>query len=268
MSAKTDTCCGVQMLPDEDVFQAVHPHMLGMYKLYTIWIYFIFISIFFMTKREAIIGKITTMVPDFANNTVYLGAWALALIIPSFIIAISRISLRWIIWIFAAGGLGIYLKEFTDLGVRNSGYFINNIENITILIFGILGVMGTEWYRQSHSYIITNRRIVITAHGLWHSERSLTYSKINDLILDKSVIGSIFGFGTIIPLTASGIGSGSDMAGGGVGLSTSMFGVNLGVGAAGGHSQNVPKESITYTIFNIPAPDEIHSYILDKMTDK
>jgi hypothetical protein len=58
------------------------------------------------------------------------------------------------------------------------------------------------------------------------------------------------------------------MAGGGAGLSTSMFGVNLGVGAAGAHSRNVPKESLSYTIFNIPDPDEIHAYILDKMADK
>jgi len=258
----------VQILPDEDIFKAVHPHMFGMYKLYIIWVYFIVVPVFFMAKREEIIAKLTTYFPEFANNVVYLGTWALALIIPAFVIAISRISLRWIIWIFAAGGLGIYLKEFTALGLRNSEHFINNIENITVLIFGILGIMGTEWYRQSHTYIITNRRIVITSHGLWHSERSLTYSKINDLILDKSVIGSLLGFGTIIPLTASGIGSGSNMAGGGVGLSTSMFGVNLGIGAGGGHSENVPKESLSYTIFNISAPDDIHNYILDKMTDK
>ncbi len=254
---------GVQLLNEEEVFRAVHPHVLGMYKLYVIWFYFIATSVFFMMKRKAILHHLAG---NFSHNSIYLIVWSLALIIPAIVIAVSRISLRWIIWIILAGGLGIYLKEFTAVGVKGSASYINNIENLVVLAFGILGTMGTEWYRQCHTYIVTNRRIVITSHGLWHSERSLAYSKINDLILQKSFLGSILNFGSIVPLTASGIGAGANMAGGGLGVGASLFGVNMGIGVGGGHSQNVPKESLAYTLFNIPEPDDIHTYILDKMT--
>ena len=257
---------GVQLLDEEEIFKAVHPHVLGMYKLYVIWFYFIATSVFFMMKRKAILHHVASHLPSFSHNGIYLFVWSLALIIPAIIIAVSRISLRWIIWIVLAGGLGIYLKEFTSVGLKESGNYINNIENIVVLLFGIVGTMGTEWYRQCHTYIVTNRRLVISSHGLWHSERSLAYSKINDLILQKSFLGSMLNFGSIVPLTASGIGAGANMAGGGLGVSASLFGVNMGVGVGGGHSQNVPKESLAYTLFNIPEPDDIHSYILDKMT--
>jgi len=259
---------GVQLLKDEDVFRVVHPHFLGMYRLYLIWFYFIATSVVFMVKREAIIAKVAAMAPTFAHNTIYIAVWSLALIIPAIVIALGRISLRWAIWIMLAGGVGIYLKEFTPVGTPGSAWHLDNVENAVVAAFGILGVMGTEWYRMCHSYHVTNRRIVISSQGLWHSERSLPYDKINDLILHKGLLGNVLDFGSIIPLTASGIGAGSEMAGGGIGVGASLFGVNLGVGVGGGHSRNVPKESLAYTLFNIPAPDEIHAYILDRMTRK
>jgi len=257
---------GIQLLSDEEVFRAVHPHVLGMYQLYVIWFYFIGTAVFFMMKRKAILHHLAAHLPSVSHNTIYTVFWFLALLIPSIVIAVSRISLRWVVWIVLAGGLGIYLKEFSALGVRESPHFIDNIENVVVLVFGLVGIMGTEWYRQCHVYLVTNRRLVISSHGLWHSERSLAYGKINDLILQKGFLGNLLDFGTIIPLTASGIGAGADMAGGGLGVGASLFGVNLGVGVGGGHSRNVPKESLPYTLFNIPAPDEIHAYIVDRMT--
>lgn len=259
---------GVLLLKDEEVFRAVHPHFFGLYELYLIWFYFISLSLFFMFKRKAILSLFSSCLPNFSHNTIYLGLWIASLLIPAIIIAVSRISLRWIIWIVLAGGIGVYLKEFTTLGVKSSTYHLDNVENVTVLLFGILGVMGTEWYRQCHTYLVSNRRIVVSSHGMWHSERSLGYDKINDLILQKSFLGSLLNFGSIIPLTATGLGSGSNMAGFGGGVGASLFGMNLGIGVGGGHSQNLPKESLSYTLFNIPNPEEIHAYILEKMTEE
>lgn len=256
----------VQLLKDEEVFRAVHPHVLGMYQLYLIWFYFIGVSVLFMVRREALLQWASGWFLGVANNTIYLSMWVAALLVPAVIIAVARISLRWVIWIALAAGLGVYLKEFTEVGVRGSSLYVDNIENLTILALGCLGVAGTEWYRMCHTYLVTNRRIVIASTGLWHSERSLAFSKINDLVLEAGFLGRILNFGTIIPLTGSGLGSGSEMAGGGVGLGTSLFGMNLGIGVGGGHSRNVPKESLAYTLFNVADPAPIQAFILDRMT--
>jgi len=49
--------------------------------------------------------------------------------------------------------------------------------------------------------------------------REVFYDRISDLIFERSILGRILNFGSIIPLTASGIGTGMDISliGAGVG---------------------------------------------------
>lgn len=258
-----------QLMKNEEIFRTIHPHFFGMYKLYLIWFYLVAVSILFMVKREALIAAVVGKMSFLqVHNHAYLAMWVLALVLPAIVIAVSRISLRWIVWLVLALGLGIYLKEFTRVGIRGSGIYVDNVENLTILALGVLGILGTELYRRSHSYLVTNQRIVVRYGGIGSSERSLLYSKVDDLILAKPLIGSILGFGSIIPITSSGIGMGADMAGGGMAVGAKLFGANFGVGVGGGHSQNVPKESITYTLFNVPQPDVVYQYILGQMSER
>jgi hypothetical protein len=82
----------------------------------------------------------------------------------------------------------------------------------------ILGFLIVEAYRRSHKYIISNQRIVFKGGIITKQERTLRYDKITDINSKQGIIGQIFGFGTIIPISQSGFGLGTDKAeaGGGV----------------------------------------------------
>ena len=73
-------------------------------------------------------------------------------------------------------------------------------------------------YRRSHRYIISNQRIVFKGGILTKQERTLRYDKVSDINSKQGILGQIFGFGTIIPISQSGFGLGSDnsFAAGGV----------------------------------------------------
>ena len=75
-----------------------------------------------------------------------------------------------------------------------------------------------ELFRRSHKYIISNQRIVFKGGVVTKEQRTLRYDKITDINTKQGIIGQIFGFGTIIPISQSGFGLGSDQsfAGGGV----------------------------------------------------
>ena len=89
-----------------------------------------------------------------------------------------------------------------------------------MVAISIIGLLLVEWYRRSHKYIISNQRIVLKGGIVTKEERTLRYDKISDISAKQGVIGQIFGFGTIIPISQSGFGLGSDksFAGGGVQL--------------------------------------------------
>jgi len=76
----------------------------------------------------------------------------------------------------------------------------------------ILGFLLVEWYRRSHKYIISNLRIVFSGGIITKRERTLRYDKISDINSEQGILGQIFGFGTIIPISQSGFGLGSDQS--------------------------------------------------------
>ena len=88
---------------------------------------------------------------------------------------------------------------------------------ISVSIFGFLLV---ELFRRSHKYIISDQRLVFRGGIVTKKERTLRYDKVTDINSQQGILGQIFGFGTIIPISQSGFGLGSDssFAAGGVEL--------------------------------------------------
>jgi hypothetical protein len=66
--------------------------------------------------------------------------------------------------------------------------------------------------------MISNYRIVFKGGVITKKERTLRYDKITDINTKQGLLGQIFSFGTIIPISQSGFGLGSDntFAAGGV----------------------------------------------------
>jgi len=149
----------------------------------------------------------------FGNYVGIIFAWSIVLLIVGVIA--SLLTIRWRIFFLylgvVAGGIGlIFWQNWQD----GSGIVI---PYYTILV-SIIGFLIVELYRRSHRYIISNQRIVFKGGILTKQERTLRYDKVSDINSKQGILGQIFGFGTIIPISQSGFGLGSDnsFAAGGV----------------------------------------------------
>lgn len=107
-------------------------------------------------------------------------------------------------------------------------------------------VWGVEQYRRSHDYVLTNLRILFRGGFLVQRERQLRYESITDLDGSQGPLGSLFGYGTLIPVTQSGFGLGADtsqamvgMGVGGQGKAGPGMGVGAGIGVAAGGGKEV-----------------------------
>jgi len=125
----------------------------------------------------------------------------------------------------------------------------------------IVGFLIIELYRRSHKYIITNLRIIFKGGVLTKQERTIRYDKVADIHAKQGVLGQIFGFGTIIPVSQSGLGLGSDstMAGGGVVLGSGkarLFGF-----AGGGKEIQTPIAKSYYELHGVYPYKEIQQLV-------
>jgi uncharacterized membrane protein YdbT with pleckstrin-like domain len=80
---------------------------------------------------------------------------------------------------------------------------------VFFLILGLIIIVLTYFYQKAHKYWITNKRIIIVKTFLWRDVREIAYNNIVDLVVQQGIFGRIFNFGTITPITASGLGTGS-----------------------------------------------------------
>jgi hypothetical protein len=114
-----------------------------------------------------------------------------------------------------------------------------------------MGFLIVELYRRSHKYIITDLRIIFKGGIFTKRERTIRYEKIADIDAKQGILGQIFGFGTIIPVSESGFGLGSDktMAAGGVEIGTKkakLFGF-----AGGGKEVQTPIARSYYELHGV-----------------
>lgn len=139
--------------------------------------------------------------------------WGVGLLLAG--VVASLVTIRWSIFfmyaaIFASGTGIIFWQGIQDaVGLFAPFYTI---------ILSIVGFLMIEAYRRSHKYIISDQRIKFKGGIVTKEERTLRYDKITDINSKQGVLGQIFGFGTIIPISQSGFGLGTDnsFAGGGV----------------------------------------------------
>jgi len=197
------------LLKDEKLEKVLSPHPLSFMKYQSLCIFLI------------VWGVVAGWLVNFSEYSGMLGGnewfpifmWGAVLILAG--VAASLVTVRWSIFflylVIFLGGLGLILWQ-NWLGA--AGIFIP----FYMIAVSIIGFLFVEWYRRSHKYIISNQRLVFKGGITVKEERTLRYDKITDLNAKQGLIGQIFGFGTIIPISQSGFGLGSDKseAGGGV----------------------------------------------------
>lgn len=184
-------------------------------------------------------------------------AWALVLLVVG--VFASLLTIRWSIFFMYAGIVGSGVGLIFWQGWQDS---TNIFIPIYTVLLSILGFLLVELFRRSHKYIISNQRIVFRGGVVTKEERTLRYDKISDVNSKQGVMGQIFGFGTIIPISQSGFGLGSDQsfAGGGVTIGGKKGSGLLGF-FGGGREVQTPRSRSYYELHGVHPYKEVKKIV-------
>jgi len=231
-----------ELLKNEQIERVLSPHPLSFMKLQALCIFVIVwgIVVWWLTK----FSKYSSM---FNGNIWYpLILWGLVILLIG--VVASLVAIQWNIFFLYlgvfVGALGLIFWQHWE---KDTALFLV-LYSIAVSIVGFLIV---ELYRRSHKYIITNLRIIFKGGIFTKRERTIRYDKIADIDAKQGILGQIFGFGTIIPVSESGFGLGSDktMAAGGVEVGTKrakLFGF-----AGGGKEVQTPIARSYYELHGV-----------------
>ena len=252
------------LLDGENEVLRLKPHILSRAWAYIFWIFCFGTTYLFATDSillEQAYRWVSThpqiSVPmKFLSLIPRIVAWSLIITAP--ICLISLLKLQWGILVrflfILATAIGL---RFLELGP--------GIEHQAMCFISIGAILYLELTRWSTQYVITNQRLILEHKGWKNTTRTLFFSKINDLVLAQNFWGKLFQYGSIIPMTASGLGMGSAEssihigAGGGSGI--------LSGKVEGGLARSVQEaaETSEYAIFCVPNPRRVYDLILRGM---
>lgn len=244
----------IELRQDERIVEQVKPHPIAFTDLYVIFSYLVIVNVLFYIYYRDVVNWLLTLpiigwIPQ-AQGYLALTAWAIIIILPFLIVALMRVVWKWFILSVIAVILGAIFKVKLQIP-----------EQAPALIIGLIGLSLVEMYRKGHMYYITNQRIVTELKFITQKQRELSYSKLNELIVTKGIIGRLLNVGTIIPITATGIGLGGDVAAAGVGAAAKVKGIEVGGGVMGGKTVIVPRGRSAYTLFGVKNPVKIKELI-------
>lgn len=243
-----------ELLKNEQIERMLSPHPLSFMKLQVLCIFVIVwgIVVWWLTN-------FSTYAEMFTSNPWYpLILWGLVLLLIG--VVASLVAIQWSIFFLYlgvfAGAVGLIVWQQWE----NSATLFLLVYSIAVSIGGFLIV---ELYRRSHKYILTNLRVIFKGGLLTKRERTIRYDKIADIDAKQGILGQIFSFGTIIPVSQSGFGLGSDktMAGGGLAVGTKkakLFGF-----AGGGKEVQTPIARSYYELHGVYPYKDIKQLVED-----
>jgi membrane protein YdbS with pleckstrin-like domain len=201
------------LLKNEQVERVLSPHPLSFMKLQVLCIFVIVwgIVVWWLVEFSGYKGM-------FHGNIWYpFILWGLVLLlvgVVAWLVAIQFSIFLLYLGVFV-GAVGLIFWQHWE----NSLALFLLVYSVAVAIVGFLII---ELFRRSHKYIITNLRLIFKGGVLTKRERTIRYDKVADIDAKQGILGQIFGFGTIIPVSQSGFGLGADktMAGGGVEFGT------------------------------------------------
>jgi membrane protein YdbS with pleckstrin-like domain len=231
-----------ELLKNEQVERVLSPHPLSFMKLQALCIFVIVwgIIVWWLVQFSSYKGM-------FSGSIWYpLILWGLVLLLVGVVAWLVAIQLS-IFLLYLGVFLGAIGLVFWQHWETSTPLFLL-VYSVAVSIVGFLII---ELYRRSHKYIITNLRIIFKGGVLTKRERTIRYDKVADIDAKQGVLGQIFSFGTIIPVSQSGFGLGSDktMAGGGLALGTAkakIFGF-----AGGGKEIQTPISRSYYELHGV-----------------
>ncbi|SVA38662.1 uncharacterized protein METZ01_LOCUS91516, partial [marine metagenome] len=211
---------GITLLRGEEMKMQLKPHVFSFFHLYIIffllliWAYVIH-DFFESDKFEEFPGYSIIKGIPFVNE-VLAGViiWSLALFVVGFVVRFLFMD---------SGGQSIFrlYSGVAVIGIIVLSYHQWKMEDtidfgrwfipgITAAV-GLIGIFSVDAYRRSFTYYLTDNRIVLQSNFLMNrSERQVRYNHIEDIKMEQGIVGTLLGYGTVLPLTGSGLGTGSD----------------------------------------------------------
>ncbi len=255
----------VQLFPDEKLIKKLHPSRLSFIKIYLVGITMVlWAAIFFAVTQTAawktsgegffsslasgstaIFGSVTagTYAIPWVTATLLLGVLSL------FLTRSHRQWLTFAAFLLLSIGSIFILRTFGALRAVTGAFLA------TITFFaGLAAILIADFYRKSYRYYITNFRIAMIRKFLTYNEVYTRYENLVDIDVTVSVLGRIFSFGSIIPITSAGLGMGANYSGrGGINGTVSVKGID------------VPRAKPSECFFGIKHPYTVRNEIAEYM---
>lgn len=253
----------MELMNDEHVRLKLTPHLMTQIRQYPLWIWTLLISILSWVDPKIIFLYLnflfeTSLYVDqvyyYLESIHFLIPYSILIWFPAFLQALIRLEWRpffaYFITSFLLLVLCHYLMPIGDLAYQ-LGVWVS-----------LIMLCHKEYQRVSTEYILTNRRLVLKHQGHGQTMRSLFLSNIQDVILQTSLLGKFLDYGTVVPLTASGIGTSQSTST--AGLQTSLGSkIRVGLAAAQSEGRTVTNLSPEYALVCIPKARQAYKMILE-----
>lgn len=276
----------LRLFEGESVRAVLTPHPLAFYGMHAVFVYVIFLSAVFFFFGGPVLDYFSVSEPGvslrfagkssspliaktpffgpFASvlDSVFGGVvdvslkygmvtlWLILLFTPSVLVSVFRITWRWMAYVLLIAVAGVVPTILFSLDYR--------MAYVLASFFSVAAMVLVDLYRRGHKYIITNFRLITDVRFIYNIRDDINYDKINNLVMNQSLLGRAFDFGTIMPLTASGLGVGEDFAsltlGAGKQLSS---GVLVGGALTGGRSVNFPRSMVQFSLVGVRHPRQV-----------
>ena len=266
------------LMRDEEMKLKLQPHPLSFLHLYLIFllllVWALVIYRFFSQDWFSRVPFYDFLIGIPVVNEVVAAAiiWALALLVIGFAARYLFLEtggrnifrLYGGLALFGIGAMIIHLRAEGDTMAFGRWF----IPLLTLLVGGG-GMAFVNQYRRSFTYYLTDIRIAMHYDFLriGKEDRQVRYNHIEDIKLKQSFFGRIFGFGTVVPVTGSGLGTGTDevMMIGAVGGEAKGF----GAGIAGGSRRSARRASDDPrdTLYGVPDPGRVRDLIAQNIQD-
>ena len=242
------------LLKDEHVEKILTPHPLSFMGLQSLWLFILLWGV--LLWWLATFSQYTFIL---SNQLIFLGTWWGVTVLAGVIA--SLVAIRWRILFFYVGILLLGTIILWQTGWINDIGTVKTFVLVYSIAISALFSLSVFAYVKSHRYIITDLRIIFKGGIIKKRERTLRYDKITDVDGEQGILGQIFGFGTIIPITQSGFGLGSDQtfAAGGVEAQSKKIGI---FGFAGGSKEvKTPRTRSYYELHGVYPYREIRKLV-------
>lgn len=259
---------GIDLFQYEKVEMILRPHLLSFLRYDLVPVYLIGVMAFlrwfylFLRGNQAILDLLNTIlgfIPGLrAEDAALMVLFWVILLLSGQIIGTLWVSKMPLLYMALIGITGTALELYyphigTHLPLPE--WIAPPMTKLWVMtLAAVIGLILTEIYRRGHRYYLTNYRIIMRKGFISKEEREIMYNKITDIHIQQGLLGRIFNYGTITPISASGFGMGQDSATASTFAAASIKKGILGVSFGGGRGVQRPRAATYFSLYGVPDP--------------